>query len=304
VPQNAGQRSSVSKRTIFISCGQFTQAEKLLGKQIAEIVRKDVGLEPFFAEEVQDLSGLDSNILNALHDCVAFITVLHPRGRITRPDNSALTRASVWIEQEIAIVTYIQRVEKRSLPIIAFKHKSVGREGLRDLLHLNPIEFTDEAEVLAALPDLLKPWRSLRTSGIELELVSKANRKQDGHVIRILEVTLVNDTDQRITEYDGEIFIPSGILKHFHANYPGEHPSSDPHLRRFRFDQSNAGGLRPRDRLRLTFFEYCTQCAYDAGDLSVGSLNVIARVWINGSSYSVEKSLQELAMEAERKGEY
>lgn len=134
-------------KAIFISCGQFTDAEKRLGKQIAELVKTVTGLEPFFAEEVQDLNGLDTNILRALHDCVGFITVLHPRGTITRPDKSVITRASVWIEQEIAIATYIQRVENRQLPIIAFKHKSVGREGIRDLLHLNPIEFTSEDEV-------------------------------------------------------------------------------------------------------------------------------------------------------------
>ena len=63
-------------------------------------------------------------------------------------------------------------VENRQLPIIAFKHKSVGREGIRDLLHLNPIEFTDENEVLAELPKRLKRWKSLKPSGIELQLVS------------------------------------------------------------------------------------------------------------------------------------
>lgn len=124
------------RRTVFISCGQYADAEKNLGKRIAELVRTTTDLEPFFAEEVQDLNGLDTNILKAMHDCVAFITVLHPRGEITRPDGSKVTRASVWIEQEIAVATYIQRVEKRALPIIAFKHKSVSREGIRDLLHL------------------------------------------------------------------------------------------------------------------------------------------------------------------------
>jgi len=88
--------------TIFISCGQSTMAEKTLGKQIVEMVRAHTSLEPFFAEGVQDLNGLDSNILEALHGCVAFITVLHPRGEIRRPDGSVLVRASVWIEQEIA----------------------------------------------------------------------------------------------------------------------------------------------------------------------------------------------------------
>jgi hypothetical protein len=143
----------VSKR-VFISCGQYAPEEKRLGSQIAELVRS-AGFDPFFAEEVHDLGGLDRNIFDALHSCVGFITVLHPRGAITRPDNSVVIRASVWIEQEIAIAAYIQHVEKRPLQVIAFRHVSVGREGVRDFVQLNPIEFRDESEVLAALPELL-----------------------------------------------------------------------------------------------------------------------------------------------------
>ena len=118
---------------IFVSCGQYSTAEKELGKQICTMVRTLTKCEPFFAEDVHDLNGLDANILNALHDCVGFITVMHPRGEIKRTKDT-IVRASVWIEQEIAIATYIHRIEKRSLPIIAFKHKSVSREGIRDLL--------------------------------------------------------------------------------------------------------------------------------------------------------------------------
>ena len=143
----------MGKPTIFVSCGQFTETEKRLGNQIATTVRSLANCEPFFAEDVQDLNGLEANILEALHNCVAFIVVLHPRGDIKRPDGPVLTRASVWIEQEIAIATYIRRIEKRDLPIIAFKHASVGLEGIRGLLQLNPIEFTNEAKVLMALPE-------------------------------------------------------------------------------------------------------------------------------------------------------
>jgi hypothetical protein len=121
---------------IFVSCGQVTQKEKQLGAAIVKIVKEVTGLEAFFAEEVQDLEGLDASILSALRSCVGLITVLHPRGEITKPDGTKHVRASVWIEQEIAIATYIQRVEKRALPVVAFIHSSVGREGLRDLLHL------------------------------------------------------------------------------------------------------------------------------------------------------------------------
>ncbi len=291
------------RKTIFISCGQYTDAEKRLGKQIAEMVRTLTDLEPFFAEEVQDLNGLDANILGALRSCVALITVLHPRGEIRRPDNSVLVRASVWIEQEIAVATYIQRVENRPLPIIAFKHKLVGREGIRDLLHLNPIEFTDEAEVLAKLPKRLESWKALKPSDIELRFTSKAHRQQDGHAIRMLETTLVNGTNHRIESYELEIRLPSSIMKHWDSKYPAEVPCNTPGLRRFRFDQSGWGGVRPHDQLRLASFEYCTACAVaEHGGIGalVAEAKLGARAWIDGNEYVVEKTVKQLAMDRER----
>src|SRR5258708_34734899 len=133
----------MSKPFIFVSCGQFTTAEKALGKAIVKMVNDVTGLDAFIAEEAQDLNGLDSNILNALRECVAFITVLHPRGTIARPDKSVHIRASVWIEQEIAIATYIQRAEKRQLRVIAFIHESGGLDGSLSLLHLKPIPYSN-----------------------------------------------------------------------------------------------------------------------------------------------------------------
>jgi hypothetical protein len=286
------------RKTIFISCGQYTDSEKRLGKQIAEMVRALTDLEPFFAEEVQDLNGLDANILGALHNCVAFITVLHPRGEIKRPGGSVLVRASVWIEQEIAIATYIQRVENRPLPIIAFKHKSVGREGMRDLLHLNPIEFTDESEVLAELPKRLASWRSLKPSGVDLHLTSKATPYQDGHAIRSLETTLVNETNHRIDSYELEIRLPSSILKHWNDIYPSEVPCNVPGLRCFRFDQTGFGSVRPHDRLRLAIFDYCTACAVaEHGGIGalVAEARLGARIWVNGEEYAVEKTIKQVA---------
>ena len=298
----------MGKQTIFISCGQFTEAEKRLGKEIAVMVKKLTGLEPFFAEEVQDLNGLDSNILSALRDCVAFITVLHPRGVITRPDKSEHIRASVWIEQEIAIATYIHRVEKRELPIIAFKHVSVGREGIRDLLHLNPIEFTNEAEVLATLPARLEKWNFLRTaSGIELKLESVKTQQQEGHTVRRLRVTLVNDTSERVTEYDCEIRLPASILKHWDATYPTEVAKGDPVWRSFRLSDDQMGLLRPREQKVLAVFDYCTKCADEAVGQTPGevaSSTIAAKIWINGREYSDSKTIQELAADAERRGAY
>lgn len=290
----------VNKPSIFISCGQFTADEKKLGNQIARMVRELTGLEPFFAEQVQDLNGLDDNILNALHNCVALITVMHPRGMIRRPDNSVLIRASVWIEQEIAIATYIKRIEKRDLPIIAFKHSSVGREGIRDLLHLNPIEFTEDSEVLAALPERLRPWKSLAPVGIRVELDSVRVDTQDGHPIRKLQVTLVNDTNQRITSYDAEVRIPAGILKHWSAVYPHEVRSDDPSRRRFRFSQQGRSIPGPHDKAIVYGDNYCAVCAVkESGTLAPVSLRdtVEVKVWIDEREYSANKTIEELAQD-------
>lgn len=282
---------------VFISCGQYTDDERRLGKQIAQMVKTLTGFDAFFAQNVQDLNGLDSNILSALHECSAFIVVLHPRGTIERPDHSRLVRASVWIEQEIAIATYIRRVEKRALPIIAFKHASVDREGLRDLLHLNPIEFAHESDILAALPEHLSSWAtSLKPSDIRAELVSTVSRTQDGHAIHQLQLVLINDSNKRVERYDGELFIPAPFLKHWSAVYPHEVGRSDP--RHFRFDEkSTTGTVNPHDQAPMLSYEYCPACAAEAVG-APSELKIKGTIWIDGRDYVVEKTIVQLHYEA------
>jgi hypothetical protein len=224
---------------IFISCGQYTDAEKLVGKEIVRIVKEVTGIDAFFAEEVQDLNGLDSNILGALRECVGFITVIHPRGEITRPDGSIHIRASVWIEQEIAIATYIQRVERRSLPVIAFIHKSVGREGLRDLLHLNPIFFNDEIEIISALPQRLAAWKGLGSASIRLQLHFLRARTEPEHRIRNLVVSVANGGNQRITSFNCEVRLPVAFLKHGYPKgfLPDVIKTGDSRYGIYRFDE-------------------------------------------------------------------
>ncbi len=168
---------------IFVSCGQYTPEEKSLGKAIVEMVRSVTSLDAFYAEEVHDLNGLDSNILGALRECAAFIAVMHPRGTITRPDGSSHVRASVWIEQEIAIATYVQRSENRLVPVIAFIHESVDREGIRELVHLNPTPFTRDREVLDVLAERLRALGPLDSShSPDLEKTFPAIRQLKEHM--------------------------------------------------------------------------------------------------------------------------
>lgn len=297
----------MSKQSIFVSCGQFTTQEKELGKSIVRLVDSIPGMKAYFAEEVQDLNALDSNILAKLHDCDGFITVMHPRGDIGRPDRSVLTRASVWIEQEIAIATYIRQTEKRPLPVIAFKHRSVGTEGIRSLIQLNPVEFSDEIEVLEKLPALLGRWKGLVPTGIRAEVSStRTVRQQDGHAIRQLLFAVVNDSDSRIREVSGELRIPAGILKHWSATYAMENRSTDDgRYRLFRFDEKNVGAIQPHATGTVATIDYCRQCGIiDTGEpliliggLAVSEYLVEITVWIEGREYRDSKTMKQLSME-------
>jgi hypothetical protein len=296
----------MNKRTIFISCGQFTLQERTLGKAIVRLVDSIPGMKAYFAEEVQDLNALDSNILAKLHECDGFITVMHPRGDIKRPEGPVFTRASVWIEQEIAIATYIRQIEKRPLPVIAFKHRSVGLEGIRGLIQLNPAEFIDEMEVLAALPALLETWKTLPPTGIRAEVKSTTTtRQQDGHAIRQFLFTLVNDSSSRIREINGELRVPAGVLKHWSNSY-GMENREDGRYRIFRFNEKNIREIEPRSTGLIYQLDYCKECAIgDTGEpvahiggLAVGEYSVEMTVWIEGREYQTAKTMKELSLEA------
>ena len=83
----------MSNPSIFVSCGQFRDAEKKLGKDIAELVKEITGHDAFFAQQVQDLKGLRETVLDNLRNCAGFIAVMHPRGTVPRPDQPPLVRA-------------------------------------------------------------------------------------------------------------------------------------------------------------------------------------------------------------------
>lgn len=133
---------------VFISCGQYTNAEKTLGKALAQAVTDLTPFEGYFAENQSDLNGLSRNILDALRGCAGFVAVMHNRGRVETPAGNHV-RASVWIEQEIAIAAFLRQSQDRRIEVAVYAQKGIKREGLREQLHLNPIEFDSEDEVLS-----------------------------------------------------------------------------------------------------------------------------------------------------------
>jgi len=146
--------------TVFISCGQYTNAERELGRNVCELFRKQTRLEPYFAQNQTTFSALTENVLGALNRCVGFIGIMHHRGSVETPKGKII-RASVWIEQEIAIAAFIQHILERKIEVQLYIQKEIALEGMREKLLLNPEEFANENEVLAHLKRNIERWKKL-----------------------------------------------------------------------------------------------------------------------------------------------
>jgi hypothetical protein len=134
----------MSTRLIFVSCGQRTADEKALGRRIKDEIDSTEGYEAYFADNVQNLSALGEHILDALRRCSGAVVLMHPRGRVLSYEGKDLgIRASVWINQELAILAYRQFYEGDEIPILAFKHESVNLEGAMTAFIVNPKPLVD-----------------------------------------------------------------------------------------------------------------------------------------------------------------
>jgi len=143
-------------KTVFISCGQYTEEERELGKRTCEMVRECTPFEGYFAQNQTTLKALSENVLRRLYESVGLIAIMHHRGKIEGSDR---IRASVWIEQEIAMATMMEQVLKRPLHVALFIQHGVAIEGIRQQIQLNPVEFTNSDEVVAQLREILPTWK-------------------------------------------------------------------------------------------------------------------------------------------------
>jgi hypothetical protein len=206
------------KAIIFVSCGQRTEDEKRLGSEICELVTSTGAFTPFFAQEQSDLNGLHDNIMGALERAVGFIAVMHPRGNVVIPGTGDLliTRASVWVEQEIAIAAFINRGRKQKIPTAVYCHKTVGREGMRDLLHINPVEFEHNDEVIGHLRARSTTWEMDESKDAYGELSLRASPTYSASVGRIVTLTPIFRNDgARANEYSCTMYVPTLLVKDF-----------------------------------------------------------------------------------------
>lgn len=161
---------------VFISCGQSTDAERELGKEIAKLVEDATGCCAYFAENQRSLDGVTDHILKKLKSAVAFVAVMHPRGNVSNPHTGGnWVRGSVWVEQEIAIAAFMSQALEMRIEVIAYIHKSIKREGLQDKLLLNPTYFDDDSEVITHLEEFLPKWKDTLLGQPRTALSLKAN---------------------------------------------------------------------------------------------------------------------------------
>lgn len=142
---------------VFVSCGQCTDEEKAIAAKVCELIREHTEYEPYFAQNQQSFEGLSHSILAALERMSGMVVIMHKRGKVSTP-SGAHHRASVWIEQEIAIAAMIQHRGK-PLIVAAYIEDGIHREGLRDLLHLNPVTFRKSSEIIAHFERLVREKR-------------------------------------------------------------------------------------------------------------------------------------------------
>ena len=173
-------------RQIFISCGQRTDSEKQLTDKISDLITKLTPFNPYSAAQQTTVEGLTSHILQALNKSVGLIVVLHGRGNVTPPGK--FIRASVWVEQEIAIAAFISQALGRKFPVQAFIEPSVHLEGMREQLLLNPKPFTTDDDVLDHLKIVLPTWVSPEDLEVPMPRLTQAQKESEASIAIVIPV--------------------------------------------------------------------------------------------------------------------
>jgi hypothetical protein len=202
-----------AKGIVFISCGQRTPQEKALGGAIAGLVAQQTEFGPYFAEAQTTLEGLTKNIFAMLNRAQGLIAVLHARGTVS-PSGSI--RASVWVEQEIAIAAFLQQTLGRSIHVAAYLQKGVGLEGVREQLLLNPLEFEVDSQILDHLTGILPTWGLALQPDADHPLSITLNYSRDKVVSTrhdyTLHVLVTNTGSKPISAYHVDLEIPRALI--------------------------------------------------------------------------------------------
>ena len=201
---------------VFISCGQYRKEEINLGQALAAAVTQLTPFEGYFAQNQATLDGLSQNIFRNLNRASGFVAVMHQRG-LVKTLNGEHIRASVWVEQEIAIAAFLKQAQEKEIAVAVYIQKGIEREGVRDKLLLGAMEFETEAEVLEDLTKRLAdgrflPMRPTPPKSVDLHLDFKTLRRQQDYHEYQLGVFVTNTGSEPLTDYWVDLQFPRAVL--------------------------------------------------------------------------------------------
>lgn len=142
-------------RRIFVSCGQETEEEITLGKEIIKVIHANNDMTGFFAQNVHSIEDLNRAVFEALKTCDGFFAVLHKRGAVTYGNYPVTHRSSVWIQQEIGALAYRSFLQGHHVPVRVYQEQGILLEGIMKTAIVNPLIFRQKEQVLGGLSEWL-----------------------------------------------------------------------------------------------------------------------------------------------------
>ena len=283
---------------VFISCGQYRKEEIDLGKALAAAVTDLTPFEGYFAQNQTSLESLSQHIFGALNRASGFVAVMHHRGSVTTPHGGHV-RASVWVEQEIAIAAFLRQALGRDLPVVVYIQKGVHREGVREQLLLGPVEFETEAQVLVDFTARIREGRfgpvwQTPHKDIELEIGYRTISRGSGAVHQYsCYLAIANTGLEALADYWVELQFPKLVLAEGRIYGVVRERETNTHIL-IRHTAAELRTLYPGDRLETITIEYhMDQNIYD--DATVLKEVVTASFGAPGMpSVRVEKPFREL----------
>jgi hypothetical protein len=178
----------------------------------------------------------------------------------------------------------------------AYIEKGVGREGLRELLHLNPFEFTSNEEIIADVKSLLTTWYKSSADDTfgTLELESTPGY-EGGIQLRHLAPILTN-RGKRANEYSCTLEIPEELLSFSSGYNVTEVARTRPNFRRFQATEviKNGAPLLRDNPMKMLVIQVAIAHLNEAQREHALNQYVQVSADIGDRAYSITKSCAEI----------
>ena len=144
------------------------------------------------------------------------------------------------------------------LPEKEYGGRCLKREGIRDLIQLNPITFRDDAEIVSKLSTVIKTWKST-SPRIDLSFSYRRIGGDGSHHDYQMEFLLKNLGEDRIVQFQFDLIFPRAFVSQgvsYAAEQARNRTATHLHLR---MTEKDWPGLiiYPGDTQRIFLMDYC-----------------------------------------------